>query len=79
MAKPKTIYSKEHEKLTAWLVARRKLSGSTVRQLAEQLGWPAAVVGKIFTGDRRLDVVEYADLCAALGADACEGLEYLKK
>lgn len=79
MVKPKTIYSKENEKLTAWLVSHRLACGTTVRQLADTLGWPSSIVGKIFTGDRRLDVVEYAQLCQALGVDACEGLKYLRK
>lgn len=79
MRKLKTIYSKEHEKLTAWLVSRRELSESTIRQLADKLGWSPSIVGKVFTGDRRLDVVEFAELCRALDSDPCEGLKRLER
>lgn len=34
------------------------------------LGKPQSFVSKYETGERRLDVIEFAELCSALGVDA---------
>ena len=75
MTKLKTIYSTEHERLCTWLNAMRGDCDVSIRQLAERLDWSPSIVGKIFTGDRRLDVIEYVQMCQALGADGHEGLD----
>lgn len=69
MGKVKTIYSTEHDRLCQWLVARKEERQVSLRELAEVLDWPRAIVGKIFKGDRRLDVIEYLAVCDVLGAD----------
>jgi len=45
--------------------------------LAHLLGTHSSVVGKIETGERRLDVFEYCQYCEALGLNPCEGLSVL--
>ena len=77
MNKPKTLYSKESKQLTAWLKERRTESDLTIRQLAAKLGWASSIVGKIEQGERRLDVVEFVQYCAALNADPKNGIEKL--
>lgn len=75
MTNTKSIYTSEHRRLIAWLTNKKKERAISIRQLAQRLDWSHAVVGKVFTGDRRLDVIEYLWMCQALEADAHEGLE----
>ena len=59
-----------------YLVLRRRLAtarmeaGLTQEQLALRLGRPQSYVAKFETGDRRLDVVEFLDVCFSLDLDA---------
>ena len=75
MTKTKSIYTLEHKRLCAWLTTKKDERAISIRQLAQRLDWSHAIVGKVFTGDRRLDVIEYLWMCQALDADAHEGLE----
>ena len=75
MTKPKSIYTSEHKRLCTWLTTKKEERAISIRQLAQRLDWSHAIVGKVFTGDRRLDVIEYLWMCQALDADAHEGLE----
>lgn len=79
MQKPKTVHSPESALLCRWLNEKRKERDLSMQEVADRLGWSKAVVGKIFVGDRRLDVVEYVALCAALEIDGCAGLRVIKK
>jgi ribosome-binding protein aMBF1 (putative translation factor) len=63
---PKTLRSRGHKALLAVLVASRREAGLTQRQLAERLKVPPSVVGKIETGERRLDVVEFIAIAKVL-------------
>jgi len=66
---PKTLRSSGHKALLAVLVASRREAGLTQRQLAERLKMPPSVIGKIETGERRLDVVEFVAIAKALKMD----------
>ena len=79
MHKPKTIHSEESARLCKWLDKQRQEREVSIGQLALNLKWSKAIVGKIFVGDRRLDVVEYVQICQALGVDACEGLGVISR
>lgn len=48
------------------LVASRREAGLTQAQLAKRLKKPGSYIGKIETGERRLDVVEFVELAQAL-------------
>jgi ribosome-binding protein aMBF1 (putative translation factor) len=63
---PKSLRSKGHKALLAVLVASRREAGLTQRQLADRLGVPPSVIGKIEIGERRLDVVEFTAIARAL-------------
>ena len=67
----KTIHSERHKKLRELLKARRKAAGLTQTSLAERLGKPPSYVAKYELGDRRLDVLEFLDVAAAIGFDPC--------
>lgn len=65
----KSIHSPEHLKLRELLIAARKKAGLTQAQVAERLGRPQSFVAKYEGGERRLDVVEFIHVAAALDVD----------
>lgn len=58
-----------HKALMGALVAARTNSGMTQRELARRLGRAHSFVGKIESGERQLNVLEFCELADALGAD----------
>jgi transcriptional regulator with XRE-family HTH domain len=68
---PKTIHTERHQTLRQLLIARRKAAGLTQTVVAERLGKPPSYVAKYEGGDRRLDVLEFLDVAAAIGFDPC--------
>ena len=73
----KTIYCDEYGRLLRWLKLKRQKENLTLRQLAERLNVHHSRIGRIETGERRLDVFEFIRYCAALKADPHEGLDCL--
>lgn len=51
------------------LVSERVRSGLTQNELADKLGRHQSFVSKYESGERRLEILEFVDLCMALGAD----------
>ena len=51
------------------LIEARSRAGLTQVAVAERLGRPQSFVSKYEVGERRLDVVEFLEVCAAVGAD----------
>jgi len=76
---PKTIYTERHRRLRALLVAERKAAGLTQTAVAQRLGKPPSYVAKYELGDRRLDVLEYLDIAAAIGFDPWKPLRLLSE
>jgi transcriptional regulator with XRE-family HTH domain len=74
---PKTIHTERHKRLCELLKARRKAAGLTQTAVAERLGKPPSYVAKYELGDRRLDVLEFLDVAAAIGFDPCGFLRAL--
>lgn len=66
----KAIYSLQGKALQLKLVQMRQAAGMTHRQLAERLGREHSFVWRIEHGERRVDVVEFFEVCRALGQDA---------
>lgn len=62
----KTLRSPAHIALMQALIDHRKDRGLTQTQLADALRRPQSYIAKIETGERRLDVVEFAELVLAL-------------
>lgn len=77
MSKP--IHTDRHRSLRALLVAARKTHGLTQTQIAERLGKPPSYVAKYELGERRLDILEYLDVSAAIGFDPCELIRALQE
>ena len=49
------------------MVAARKASGLTQRDLASRMGRPYSVIANIERGERQIDVVEFIAIARALG------------
>jgi transcriptional regulator with XRE-family HTH domain len=65
----KSIHSPPHIRLRELLIAARKKAGLTQQGVADLLGRPQSFVAKYEGGERRLDVVEFLQVAAVLGAD----------
>jgi len=70
----KSVHHKIHASLRDVLISARKDLGWTQRDLAEKLGVSHSIIGKIETGDRRLDVIEFYEYTKALGLVPSETL-----
>ena len=67
-----SVHSKEHAKLRQLLIRRRLDLGLSQRALAERMDVVHSFVGKVETGDRRMDIFEFIEYCRALDWDASE-------
>lgn len=70
-----SLYSSEYDTLRLWLKNARKDSGLTIRELAAQLGIHHSIVGKVESGDRKLELFEFINYCNALGVSVEEGFD----
>jgi len=73
----KAISSKSYAELRLWLKQARESAGLSMRDLGEMITEPHSFVGKVESGERRLDVFEYVQYCEALSVDPVEGLKLL--
>ncbi|MDF7675038.1 helix-turn-helix transcriptional regulator [Acetobacteraceae bacterium ESL0709] len=67
----KSIFSERYTKMLRLLILARKEKSLTQVELAQGLNKPQSFVSKYESGERRLDVVEFIDLCKALSVDPC--------
>lgn len=67
-----SIHSPEHVWLRQLFIKRREELGLSQRALAERLDVIYSFVGKVETGDRRLDIFEFVAYCEALELDVTE-------
>ncbi|MEE9368327.1 MAG: helix-turn-helix transcriptional regulator [Pontiella sp.] len=74
----KTIYDPRYYELTAWLKRQRIEKQFTMRALAQKLGCSYSFIGKYERNEIRLDVLQYQEICSALGIDSAEGLKLIK-
>lgn len=70
----RSIHDPRYLEFVAALRRRRQRLGLTQKGLAYRLGRPQSFVAKVERGERRLDVIEAMDYCAALGCDLRESL-----
>ncbi|WP_414695618.1 helix-turn-helix domain-containing protein [Phenylobacterium sp.] len=68
----KTLHSPRHQRLISRLAEARKNRGITQAEPAAVLGRPQSLVAKAERGERRLEVIEFADLARALAVDPGE-------
>jgi len=65
----RSTHHRHYQSLLKLLRDLREQAGMTQSELGERLGNTQTFVSKIERGERRLDVVEFAEICDALGAD----------
>lgn len=70
-----SIHSAEHIRLRQMLKERRLALGMSQRALADKLGVIHSFIGKVETGDRRLDILEFIEYCQGLDWQPCEVLQ----
>ena len=63
------LHTDEHKKLVTALARARAAAGITQYELADRLGVDQSYVAKYENGRRRLDVVEFMRIVAAIGVD----------
>ena len=73
---PKSIHTEEYGQFRLLLIEARKKADISQAELATKLNRPQSFVSKFERGERRLDVVEFGYVAAALGI---EPLRFLKK
>ncbi len=64
-----SIHDKRHDQLVRGLTEVRKERGLTQKDLAKKLKRPQVYVSRVESGERRIDVLELIDICAALGIE----------
>ena len=74
----KSVHSDRYKSLLSALVAARKAAKLTQAELAGFLGKPQSFVSKYESGERRLDVEEFLEVCELVDADAIKMLQQLK-
>ena len=67
-----SIHTPKHVAVRQFLIEQRKVQGLSQQALANKLGVIYSLIGKIETGDRRLDVVELVEYCQALNINPCD-------
>lgn len=67
-----SIHSPEHIWLRQLFIKRREELGLSQRALAERLDVIYSFIGKVETGDRRLDIFEFVAYCEGLELDVVE-------
>jgi transcriptional regulator with XRE-family HTH domain len=65
----KSLHTPEYEYFRTLLVAAREKAGLTQVEVSTRMGRPQSFVAKYEGGERRLDVVEFVEVCASLGVD----------
>jgi transcriptional regulator with XRE-family HTH domain len=73
----KSVHSEGQIAFCDLLVKARKSAGLTQHQLAKRLRRPQSFVAKYEGGERRIDVLEFIEICKALEADPNKLLKIL--
>lgn len=71
----KHLRSARHRALMRELTAARDTAGLTQRELARHLNRAHSFVGKIESGERQLNVLDFCDYADSLGVDPAELLK----
>ena len=75
----KTLHQPEHQALCGLLADARRKAGLSQQVLAKRLRRPQSFVAKLEGGERRLDVIEFLSVSAAIGADPIRLLRSLMR
>lgn len=67
---PRQLHSPKYAKLREVLTNERLAAGITQTELAKRLKRPQSFVSKFEIGERHLDVIEFIDICKAIGVES---------
>lgn len=76
---PKSIFDKRYKKLIEALVAIRKNKNITQRDLASMANVSHCYIGRTEICERRLDLIEFIDLCKVLGLSKKEIIDLVQQ
>lgn len=65
----KSIYTRKYEEFLGLMIQARKKANITQIELSVKLDKPQSFVSKYENGERRLDVVEFIQICKFIGID----------
>ncbi|OOF40133.1 transcriptional regulator [Rodentibacter mrazii] len=74
-----SIHSAEHIWLRERLLKQRLNLGLSQRALGEKMGVLYSFIGKVETGDRRLDIFEFIEYCRGLDLEPVEILSEIEQ
>lgn len=74
---PGSLGTARYSRFVELLVDSRKQAGYTQEQVATKLRKPQSFVAKYERGERRLDVVEFIDICKAISINPANILKKL--
>lgn len=72
-----SVYSTHYDKLRLWLKAHREQKSLSLREVSEVWGKHHSILGKIEQARRKIDLIEFVELCQIIDADPQEGLALL--
>ena len=75
----KSIFDERYKTLIKELVRVRNAKNISQRELANMANVSHCYVGRIETRERRLDLIEFIDLCKVLGLSKQETLDLIQK
>lgn len=75
----KSVFSDRYGLFLAVIVQVRKEAGLTQSELASRIGKPQSYISKAERGERRIDVVEFIDICEAVGVSPNAAFSMLLK
>ena len=73
------LNSQPYRKLLRLLAEARREAGLTQADVAKYMKRPQSFVSKYESGERRLDVVEFVQVCRAVGLSATETIASIDK
>ncbi|MDO4997636.1 MAG: helix-turn-helix transcriptional regulator [Neisseria sp.] len=74
-----SIHSAEHQWLRELFLKRRQELGLTQRTLGQKMGVLYSFIGKVETGDRRLDIFEFIAYCQGLELNPQQVLQEIEQ
>jgi ribosome-binding protein aMBF1 (putative translation factor) len=74
-----SVYSPHYDKLRLWLKAHREEQSLSLRDVSEKWGKHHSILGKIEQARRKIELVEFIELCQILEVDPLEGLSVIMK
>ena len=74
-----SVYSPHYDKLRLWLKAHREERSLSLRDVSEKWGKHHSILGKIEQARRKIELVEFIELCQILEVDPLEGLSVIVK